>query len=174
MKTLLSLIGGVLMSVALLWVVQQLLLQPPLEQRTDRQRTRLEMVELQPPPPPVSSPPEPEMSEPPSPPPPPSLTVEAAPNAALALEQSIEAPELPLARLDPGALDIGRPGPAAAGAAATAPVAISQPRPPYPQSALRRGLEGWVRIEFTVTREGRVQAPRVIESTPANIFDQAA
>ena len=47
--------------------------------------------------------------------------------------------------------------------------------PAYPRRALARGIEGWVIIEFTVTRLGTVRDPRVIDSEPkTGIFHQAA
>lgn len=44
----------------------------------------------------------------------------------------------------------------------------------YPRRALQRGIEGYVVVEFTVTKQGTVRAPRVIEAQPQDIFDQAA
>lgn len=46
--------------------------------------------------------------------------------------------------------------------------------PQYPPSARLRNIEGWVELAFTVTAEGRVIDPVVIESDPEEIFDQAA
>jgi periplasmic protein TonB len=50
---------------------------------------------------------------------------------------------------------------------------IVQVAPQYPRRAAERGLEGYVLLEFTVTREGTVRDPRVIESSSA-LFDRAA
>ena len=44
----------------------------------------------------------------------------------------------------------------------------------YPRRALVRGIEGYVVLEFTVTRAGGVHDPKVIEANPPRIFDQAA
>ena len=44
----------------------------------------------------------------------------------------------------------------------------------YPRRALVRGIEGYVVLEFTVTRTGGVRDPKVIEANPPKIFDQAA
>lgn len=44
----------------------------------------------------------------------------------------------------------------------------------YPRRALQRGIEGYVVVEFTVTKQGTVRDPRVVEAEPAQIFDQAA
>ncbi|HEU4779093.1 MAG TPA: TonB family protein [Steroidobacteraceae bacterium] len=46
------------------------------------------------------------------------------------------------------------------------------PRPKYPTSA--KGVEGWVRVEFYVTPEGRTERVRVLSSEPAGLFDAAA
>jgi len=65
---------------------------------------------------------------------------------------------------------------AAATAAATPklpPLKMTRPpRPKYPTSA--KGVEGWVRVEFYVTPEGRTERVRVLSSEPAGLFDAAA
>lgn len=50
---------------------------------------------------------------------------------------------------------------------------IVQVAPQYPRRAAERGLEGYVTLEFVVTRQGTVRDPVVIESSSA-IFDRAA
>ncbi|WP_293746216.1 energy transducer TonB [uncultured Paraglaciecola sp.] len=44
----------------------------------------------------------------------------------------------------------------------------------YPRRALQRGIEGYVDVEFTVSKFGSVTHPKVIQASPAGIFDQAA
>ncbi|MEZ5560518.1 MAG: energy transducer TonB [Pseudomonadales bacterium] len=46
--------------------------------------------------------------------------------------------------------------------------------PVYPRRAQTRGIEGFVLLEFTVTKTGAVENPVVIESSPPGIFDNAA
>jgi periplasmic protein TonB len=46
------------------------------------------------------------------------------------------------------------------------------PKPKYPASA--KGVEGWVRVEFYVTPQGRTERARVLSSEPAGLFDAAA
>ncbi len=46
--------------------------------------------------------------------------------------------------------------------------------PLYPIHAERGGFEGWVDVEFTVSRSGRVVEPRVLAADPPRVFDQAA
>jgi protein TonB len=44
----------------------------------------------------------------------------------------------------------------------------------YPQKALDMGVEGYVILEFTVTRTGSLQDIVVIESSPPGYFEDAA
>lgn len=44
----------------------------------------------------------------------------------------------------------------------------------YPQSARQQGVEGFVRLAYRVTVEGKVEAVTVIESKPPGIFDAVA
>ena len=46
--------------------------------------------------------------------------------------------------------------------------------PQYPMRAARRNIEGWVKVEFTITESGTVKDAVVVESQPSDIFDQAA
>lgn len=66
---------------------------------------------------------------------------------------------------------------------------IVKVQPVYPRRALSRGMSGWVIVEFTVTEQGTVQNPIVVENcawikspraegecqdNPSSIFDSAA
>jgi protein TonB len=51
---------------------------------------------------------------------------------------------------------------------------ILKVQPIYPRRALSRGIEGYVILEFTVTRTGAVKDPAIIESDPPKVFDDAA
>ncbi|OKY27664.1 MULTISPECIES: energy transducer TonB [Thalassotalea] len=46
--------------------------------------------------------------------------------------------------------------------------------PIYPRRAQSRGIEGYVIVEFTVTKNGSVRDPIVLEAKPEGIFDAAA
>jgi len=46
--------------------------------------------------------------------------------------------------------------------------------PEYPRRAARRGIEGFVILEYTVTKQGKVKDIIVVESSPSNIFNSAA
>jgi TonB family C-terminal domain len=66
------------------------------------------------------------------------------------------------------------------------PVVSSEPRistgvipleripPKYPARAANRHIEGWVKIEFTITTSGTVENAVVVEAEPEEIFDEAA
>ena len=72
------------------------------------------------------------------------------------------------------------PASAAAASAASPPsndaevIPLNEVLPVYPNNARRRGIEGYVKLAFTITTEGKVENVRVLESSPANIFDREA
>jgi len=47
-------------------------------------------------------------------------------------------------------------------------------RPLYPREAAMSGIEGWVKVEFTITETGTVKNPRVVDSDPPRIFNREA
>jgi periplasmic protein TonB len=51
---------------------------------------------------------------------------------------------------------------------------IVKVQPVYPRRALQRGIEGYVIVEFVVTKNGSVRDPVVIEADPEGVFDSAA
>lgn len=46
--------------------------------------------------------------------------------------------------------------------------------PDYPRKALSRGIEGWVIVEYTVTKNGSIRDPVVVDAKPKNIFNRSA
>lgn len=46
--------------------------------------------------------------------------------------------------------------------------------PEYPRFALQRGIEGHVKLAFTINRAGNVENIRVVEASPKNVFDREA
>lgn len=46
--------------------------------------------------------------------------------------------------------------------------------PIYPRRAQARGIQGYVIVEFTVTKNGSVKNAKVVKAEPEGIFDQAA
>ena len=51
---------------------------------------------------------------------------------------------------------------------------IVKVNPVYPRRAQTRGIEGYVLLEFVVTKTGAVRDPVVLESKPPGIFDRSA
>ncbi len=46
--------------------------------------------------------------------------------------------------------------------------------PTYPMRAANRRIQGWVKVEFTITKEGTVKDAVVVASKPGSIFNSAA
>jgi protein TonB len=53
-------------------------------------------------------------------------------------------------------------------------IELVQAKPSYPMRAKSRNIEGWVKIEFTVTASGAVTNAHVVGASPPGIFDDAA
>lgn len=53
-------------------------------------------------------------------------------------------------------------------------IALVRIPPDYPKRAANRGIQGWVKIEFTITATGTVKEAVVVEAKPDDIFDEAA
>jgi len=47
-------------------------------------------------------------------------------------------------------------------------------RPMYPRDAAISGIEGWVKVEFTITASGTVKDVRVVDADPAQVFNREA
>ncbi|HKK03392.1 MAG TPA: energy transducer TonB [Gammaproteobacteria bacterium] len=53
-------------------------------------------------------------------------------------------------------------------------IPIVRIEPNYPRDALLRGIEGWVRVRFTIMPDGSVMNPQVVDSNPRRVFDREA
>ena len=53
-------------------------------------------------------------------------------------------------------------------------VPLSTARPQIPESAYRKGIEGWVEVVYTVTGDGKVVDIKIIDAQPKGIFEAAA
>lgn len=53
-------------------------------------------------------------------------------------------------------------------------VPISRVEAEYPAIAKRREIEGWVKIEFSITPDGSVENAVVVDAEPENIFNESA
>lgn len=55
------------------------------------------------------------------------------------------------------------------------PMPVAAIPPQYPREALTQGLEGWVRVEFTIEPDGSVSNARVVDAHPRRgVFDREA
>lgn len=97
-----------------------------------------------------------------------------------ALKQPLPNPLLRL-KIDAPYATIDSDGPYLGGISSKAPgfimahdlIAVLRRSPPYPRLLKRRGIEGYVLVEFTVTEQGLVQDPVIIESRPHEDFGQS-
>ncbi|WP_339516601.1 energy transducer TonB [Pseudomonas sp. RL_15y_Pfl2_60] len=133
-------------------------------------------------------PPQPQTPQPPTPPTP----VAATPNASMpkldidlpTMSSGVavnSAPTPNLTGLVAGAAAPSAPAPAPAadsGAQSGGPesevVPLNDVSPQYPRYALQRGIEGHVKLAFTITRAGAVENVRVLEASPKNVFEREA
>ncbi|MGM3389254.1 energy transducer TonB [Stutzerimonas stutzeri] len=135
-------------------------------------------------------PPQPKTPQPPTPPTPDMAT----PNA------NLPKLDLPVPNIDTGMAVASAPAPSLSGLAAAEPAAappapapapaatdagrsggpeqevmpLNDVRPEYPYRARQRGIEGHIKLAFTITPAGRVENIRVMEASPPNVFDREA
>ncbi len=97
-----------------------------------------------------------------------AVSIQAAAMPSLAGVTAAKATAAPAAPAAPAA---SAPGPSGVDSEV---VPLNEVLPEYPDQARRRGIEGHVRLAFTITTQGRVENIRVVESSPPNIFDRSA
>jgi len=72
---------------------------------------------------------------------------------------------------------VSRPAPAVVSTEpriSTGVIPLERVPPKYPMRAANRHIEGWVKIEFTITTDGTVEDAVVVEAEPVEVFDDAA
>lgn len=135
-------------------------------------------------------PPPPKTPQPPTPPTPQMATPDAnLPKIDLdlpAIDAGVSVASAPAPSLDGLA---AAPAPAPAAPAPTAAVTqeasgpsgpeqevmpLNDVRPEYPYRARQQGIEGHIKLAFTITAAGRVENIRVLEASPRNVFDREA
>lgn len=94
-------------------------------------------------------------------------TAEPAADSLPAMEEPED--ETRVERADEPA-EVAAAGETRGGRTLPAPASIVQPE--YPREALRRGQEGYVMLEFTVTANGEVTNVAIMDSEPAGVFEQ--
>ena len=108
------------------------------------------------------------------PPPPPKMRVNQPANVDMAA-MNMDLPDIEMNFGSGGGPYLGQwYGHSNPGAPDSDVVPIVRISPQYPRQALLNGIEGWVQIEFTITPEGRVSDPVVVEAKPRGMFDRAA
>ncbi len=178
-RLLLALLFSLVATFALFWLMQWMISSQQQSQRTSEKLLMTEFVRLKkesaiqtkqrklPDPPPEKQPP-----------PPPPTAVQSSPVASQANTPQIDMPalDIPLtsARFAGPVVSGLQMGKGKTGAISTNLIPLVRIPPRYPMRAARRGIEGWVKIEFTITEQGAVKDAVVVESHPANVFDRAA
>jgi len=165
---------GLIASLGLFWLMSLMVSSTQLKFPETEPHRVVEFVRLkhqQRPPPTRRQPPKPPEKEPP--PPKPALVtpqhIVPTPNMNI----DIPALDIPLSSRLTGSLLSGiEVGPSGFPGSHVVPLVRVPPR--YPFKARQRRIEGWVKLEFTITREGMVKDIRVVDSHPPKIFDRAA
>ena len=124
--------------------------------RIERDQTLIEKSRFLPPKPRISAP----QQQPVAPP----LPRPLPPRARMSPEIRT-LPYMPKPGVDFGALEF-------AGVSEIAP--LVRVSPIYPARAERRGIEGWVKVSFTIAEDGTVADAQVVDAEPAGVFDRAA
>lgn len=124
----------------------------------------------------VSAPPEQDVDTrrrtPPPPPEPPESPPETPQTEPDTSADSVSF-SMDLGGIDLGGADTGLDGPGTLSRDGDAqPIVRVEPR--YPPAAARDGVEGWVRLRFTIDETGGVTDIEIIDAQPRRIFDQEA
>ncbi|MEN8179747.1 MAG: energy transducer TonB [Pseudomonadota bacterium] len=106
------------------------------------------------------------------PPPPPQLSVAEEQNVSMP-QLKMEVPRIASSGISGGPfMGIMGGGVTTEENAELIPLAMIAPM--YPRKAALEGKEGWVKLEFTVTKLGTVKDVKVLGSKPRRVFDRAA
>ena len=111
----------------------------------------------------------PDKPEPPNKPPPPDLPTPELQAPPQAPNLDIEFPDISIPTDFKGAFL----GPQNQGGNSQV-IPLVRINPQYPRNELLAGVEGWVKVRFTVEPDGSVSSPKVVESKPPRVFDSSA
>ncbi len=167
-------VGGIIAALALLWLMQVMVIKDDDRVKIRSQRPVMEFVRLsRPPKTRIKQREMPEKPPPPEPPPPqmPELNPAIAKPAMIAPDIAMAMPEL-----NASAMNFTGPY---VGAVSQGPpdrdfMPLSRIPPRYPYRAKRKKTEGWVKVSFIITEQGRVHNAVVIDAQPKGVFDKAA
>lgn len=167
-------VGGMLVALALFMFMQRMVMTdeeaPPQDEDAERidfiRVERNEQVRERE----RQKPEEPEQPE--EPPPPPEMEIEQdqPPDTP---QMEFDMPNLDIPTGMEGGQFIGRRG-GGGGQGDGDVVPIVRIEPQWPREALMQGIEGWVKVEFTIREDGSVTDPQVVESEPRRLFDRSA
>ncbi len=93
---------------------------------------------------------------------------------------SVQKPESPVSGSQPAINQPSKPAEKVGAAEANTKTVISgvvplvRVPPKYPTRAVNRHIEGWVKIEFTISTTGTVTSAVVVDAQPADVFDDTA
>jgi protein TonB len=107
------------------------------------------------------------------PPPPPQLSVAEEPDVAMP-QLKMDMPKISARGVSGGPFMGAVTSGMGQGGGDAELIALVKIAPQYPREAAIKGLEGWVKVEFTVTELGTVTDVDVIEADPRRVFDRAA
>jgi len=170
-----SLALGLLTSLLLFWMMSLMIAAGQLKFPDTEAHRIVEFVRIkqhhQTTPPTRRQPPKPPEKEPP--PPKPSLVSSNQLTPTPNLDIDIPALDIPLSGRLQGSL-LGGIGVAPGSGATSNLIPLVRVPPHYPLRARQRRIQGWVKLEFTITQEGNVKDIQVVEAHPPKIFDLAA
>ena len=111
----------------------------------------------------------PDKPQPPKKPPPPQMEAPDLKTPPKAPLLDIEFPDINLPT-DFGGAFVNAPSPGQSSQL----IPLVRINPQYPRAELLSGVEGYVKVRFTVNEDGTVSKPSVVESRPPRVFDRAA
>ncbi|MCF6354405.1 MAG: energy transducer TonB [Candidatus Polarisedimenticolaceae bacterium] len=170
----LSGVGGILIALALLWLMQLMVINDNDQIMEKSKRPVMEFVRLKRP-----SETRLKQREKPKEPPPPDKPPPQLPELELAVTKpTIKTPNIAMAMPELATSSMRFDGPYI-GAVSQGPpdrdfLVLSRIPPRYPYRAERKKIEGWVKVSFIITEQGSVQDAVVIDAQPKRVFDMAA